>query len=83
MTRQRRLAGLLLLWADQREQDRTITAEELCAICPEHLKEMSRRIEVLEAIHGALQCRFRKGRSTPRCFDADLSVFRVWPKTQS
>jgi hypothetical protein len=32
------------------EQDRTITAEELCGDCPEHLKEVSRRIEVLEAI---------------------------------
>jgi serine/threonine protein kinase len=45
-----RIDDLLAAWEDLREQGRVVTAEEICAGCPELAPELARRIRVLDAM---------------------------------
>jgi WD40 repeat protein/serine/threonine protein kinase len=45
------LTDLLLHWEELRQQGQTITPEELCRQCPEHLDELRRRIGALAAVN--------------------------------
>jgi serine/threonine protein kinase len=49
------LTELLLRWEELRAQGREVTAEELCQACPEHVPEVTRRLEALQAVYHALE----------------------------
>ena len=41
---------LVLRWQELRDQGRSVSAEELCAGCPEQLEELKRQIEALRSM---------------------------------
>jgi serine/threonine protein kinase/Tfp pilus assembly protein PilF len=49
MGNESRLYGLLLRWRELREEGRAVSADELCADCPELLAEFRRRLENLDS----------------------------------
>jgi len=48
------LMDLLLRWEECRREGREVSAEALCADCPEHTNELLRRIDILLAMDGLL-----------------------------
>src|SRR5262245_17919329 len=55
------LVDLLVEWEEREEQGRSITPEELCRHCPEHLAELRRRIGLPRAVSPLLDLRPRLG----------------------
>jgi eukaryotic-like serine/threonine-protein kinase len=47
-----RLDGLVSRWCALRAQGRSLTAEELCADCPELLEDLRRRLQALQSVAG-------------------------------
>jgi serine/threonine-protein kinase len=45
------VSELLLHWEDLRRQGQTVSAEELCRDCPEHLAEVRRQLAALQAMY--------------------------------
>jgi WD40 repeat protein len=54
MTEHSQVSELLVRWGELRAQGQSISAEELCRDCPEHLPEVARRIQALKAMYGML-----------------------------
>jgi tetratricopeptide (TPR) repeat protein len=44
------MSELMLRWQELRDQGRSVSAEELCADCPEQLEELKRQIEALRSM---------------------------------
>jgi hypothetical protein len=44
------MSELVLRWQEMRDQGRSVSAEELCAGCPEQLEELKRQIEALQSM---------------------------------
>jgi hypothetical protein len=51
MTVGQQVSELLLHWEDLRRQGQTVSAEELCRDCPEHLAEVRRQLAALQAMY--------------------------------
>jgi len=49
MTDDERLADLLIVWEEARDQGRDLAAPDLCADCPDLVPELARRIEALKS----------------------------------
>jgi len=44
----------VLRWDELREQGRPVSPEELCRDCPEHLSEVRRRVQAMQAMYNIL-----------------------------
>src|SRR5262249_11765899 len=65
VTTEDRLGELLLRWDELRREGRDLSAEEICADCPELAKEPRRRIEVVRGMDSVLNVEPTRLVSTP------------------
>ena len=54
---QTRLLDLVVRWEELRDAGQDVTAESLCADCPELLPALRERLNALSAVDGALRIR--------------------------
>ncbi len=73
MTDDVRLAELLDRWEEAQEQGESLSAEELCAECPELVDAVRQQVEALREIDARLQTHVTDGEETPGGEPADAA----------
>jgi hypothetical protein len=75
-----RLSSLVLRWQELRRQGRTVTAQELCADCPELADAVARQIAVLRHFEALASLNARPAAATPsNAAPADSTVTQTLP----
>ena len=77
MTNAFTVTQLVLHWQELREQGRTVSAEELCAGCPELLDDVRGQIEALASMEQLLGARGGDTPAAPEYLDSKQSVATV------